>query len=218
MKGEQKIQAIALREAGFSLLDIAKKLNVAKSSASLWVRGVDLSEKQRLHLYKRTEIGRQKAAETNRKKRIKKVEAILLEVEPIVQDLKITREFAKIYCALLYWCEGSKDKGSVTFVNSDPVLIATYLSLFRKAFTIDESKFRICLHLHEYHDANKQKLFWSQVTRIPESRFLKIYNKKNSGIYKKEGYPGCVSIRYHDVRIAIELRLLWELFGKHMGA
>jgi hypothetical protein len=48
--------------------------------------------------------------------------------------------------------------------------------------------------------------FWSKVTGIPVSQFIKPYQKANSGLYKKEGYQGCANVTYSDVTISRELR------------
>ena len=112
---------------------------------------------------------------------------------------------------MLYWCEGEKHSPAMRFTNSDPQMLNFFLKLFRSAFKIDESKLRVCLHLHEYHDQRQQKIFWSKITGIPEVQFSKIYLKPNTGLSKKEGYPGCVSLRYFDHKIALELEALSRL-------
>jgi transposase len=44
MKALEKNKAISLRRQGHSIKDISKELGVAKSSVSLWVRNVELTE------------------------------------------------------------------------------------------------------------------------------------------------------------------------------
>jgi hypothetical protein len=46
-KDSERLRAIALRKKGMSVKDIAKELMVAKSSVSVWVRDIQLTEKQR---------------------------------------------------------------------------------------------------------------------------------------------------------------------------
>jgi hypothetical protein len=103
---------------------------------------------------------------------------------------------------------------SVSFINSDPEMIKYFLDVFRKAFKVDEKKFRALIHLHEYHDIDKQTDFWSKITRIPKEQFTKPYRKENGGKRKRENYQGCVSIRYNDRKIAKELIFLVKELSK----
>jgi hypothetical protein len=129
--------------------------------------------------------------------------------EITLKDFKTDQRTQKVLCAMIYHCEGSKSvsKG-VNFVNSDPGLIAYFLCLFRSSFDLDEKKFRVCVHLHSYHKKDKQLKFWSKTSNIPLSQFIKPYQKAHSGLYKKEGYQGCIAVRYGDVGIARELKAI----------
>ncbi len=82
---------------------------------------------------------------------------------------------------------------------------------------IDESKFRVMMHLHSYHVEANEKRFWAKVTGIPESKFLKTFQKKESGINKKEGYRGCVQIKYFDVSIKRTLLASKFILAEKMG-
>lgn len=79
-----------------------------------------------------------------------------------IGNINVDRDYSKMICALLYLCEGEKNSSVLRFVNSDPKMIKTFLLFFRKAYNIDESKFRACLHLHSYHNQTKQKYFGSE--------------------------------------------------------
>ena len=73
MKYKEKLEARRLRkEEGLSLKEIAEKVGVAKSSVSLWVRDIELSDEQLAVLIERSchykDNGR-KWSETNRSKR-----------------------------------------------------------------------------------------------------------------------------------------------------
>src|SRR3989339_736272 len=142
---------------------------------------------------------------------------VLDKCRKIVDNVTDSEENRKLACALLYWCEGEKKGGAVRFTNSDPVMIQTFLNLFRQSFKLDESKFRICLHLHSYHNQQKQKKFWSGITNIPAEQFHRIYIKSNQGKNKKNDYQGCVSLRYHDWQVAKEIEMIYKLFSKKHG-
>lgn len=208
LRSEIKKSAVALRKKGHSLSEISQKLDISQSTASLWLKDITLSKKAQSRIHDLSSDGRKKAVETNRKKRV-------------VEDIKIAEKVGeyffkrpaidpKLACALLYWGEGTKYDGntSISFMNADSEMIRYFLCAFRRAFPVDEKKFRALVHLHEYHDTGKQLRFWSTVTRIPIDQFNKSYMKKNTGKSKKEGYPGCISIRYSDNKIYKELMLV----------
>jgi hypothetical protein len=104
------------------------------------------------------------------------------------------------------------------FINSDPNLVHTFLSLLRRSFNIDENKFRVCIHLHDYHNELRQIKFWSKITDIPTGKFLKSFRKSNTGKRVRNNYNGCVSIRYHDVMVSRELLMTAQAFFINSGA
>lgn len=175
---EVKKNALTLRKQGYSLSEISRRLSISQSTASLWLGGVKLSEKARRRIDNLSVQGRQKSVEICRKKR--EVEDIKI-AEKVKKHFSVCREIdPKIACALLYWGEGTKYDGnnSVSFMNADPEMIRYFLHAFRNSFSLDEKKFRALVHLHEYHDVDKQIRFWSSITKIPISQFNKSYLKK----------------------------------------
>lgn len=213
MKSEIKQKAIVLRKQGFSLGIIAQRLHIAKSTASVWLKDIILDEKARKKIQGFKNSGLQKAIQVSKEKRQKKLSLIDARVVKFIDHIPQTKEIQKLACALLYWCEGEKSRSSISFVNSDPKMIAIYLTLFRASFQPDEKKFRISLHLHEYHKDLQEVEFWSRITAIPKSQFYKIYRKPNTGKNKKENYRGCVAIRYSDVKVIMELQKIWEHYS-----
>lgn len=116
--------------------------------------------------------------------------------------------------ASLWWCEGSKDlRDGVRFTNSDSGTIRFFLGLMRTVFRIDEGRIRLMLHLHEYHDMEAQKAFWAGVAGISQDQLYQPYLKPRTGLRKREGYQGCVTVRYGDVKIARILKAAWDIIS-----
>jgi hypothetical protein len=207
IKIQEKNKAFVLRAKGYSFREISEVLNISKSTASIWTRNVKLSKQANKRIEELSIRGRQKAANTNWQRRVTKDEEILKKVKATFADKKFSKFDLRIFCALLYWCEGSKHKrvGSVSFMNSDPKMIKYFLYTLRKSFNLDEKKFRGLIHLHEYHDPQKQLDFWSKITKIPKKQFNNPYLKSHTGKNKRSNYPGCLSIRYYDNKIYKEL-------------
>ena len=207
-----KERAISLRKKGFSFREISEILYISKSTASLWLRNIKLSASARQRISKLGVNGRNKGIETNRAKRETENDTIRNKVVKYFSNSIQSKIEPKIACALLYWGEGTKYDGnkSVSFMNADPEMIKYFLCVFRVAFELEEKKFRALIHLHEYHDIKKQIRFWSNITKIRINQFNKSYLKKNTGKNKKIGYPGCISIRYSDIKIYKELMFIIE--------
>lgn len=212
--GSIKKQAIELRRAGYSLREISNKLNIAKSTTSLWTHGVQLSARARNRIKGIVLMGRKLSISTKMQKRRDKEKEFEQNARvTITQTSTKNIHDKKLLLALLYGCEGAKsDRFSrVTFVNSDPKLIAKFIHLFRKTYQVDEKRWRGCLHLHDYHNVNKQKKIWSRITNIPINQFT-VYQKQNTKIRKREHYQGCLSLRYYNSTIAKELYYLYKEF------
>ena len=195
---------------GYSLNEIAGQLDVSKASVSVWVRGTVLSKRVQERIEMKKSEARSKAAKTNRGRTETHLQNATAIANATVSNLKLDVNLMQVMCALLYWCEGEKAKNdkTLTFANSDPHLVATFLHLFRKGFEVEGLKFRVCLHLHDYHNEKRQIRFWSRVTGIPTTQFLKTYHKQHTGKRTREGYAGCASIRYYDTRIARHIQAL----------
>lgn len=215
---EAKLKAIALRRRGYSLSEIMHSVKASKSSVSVWVRNEPLTPAGRERLLTKIKLGQLISAENKRKRTRIQIADFVKEAEEDISKMVLDSLHGKFMCALLYWCEGTKNYfQGVNFINSDSRLVSTFLFLFRKSFSVDEGKFRCCVHIHEYHDANKQITFWSKVTHIPEKQFIKPYLKPHTGKRIKADYQGCISIRYHDNTMARRLYALGETFIKSKG-
>ena len=71
-----KIRAIKLRKKGFSLQEISQSLNIAKSTASLWLRKISLSEEAIKKLAQKEILGRSKAVSSKKQTREKQLQVI----------------------------------------------------------------------------------------------------------------------------------------------
>jgi len=215
MKIKEQIKAKELRGKGYSLNEISRMLSISKSTASLWLKNIHLSSEARKRINARFTAGQLASQASKRKQTLLKENEAVKLAENILSNFNSSNEINKVLCAMIYYCEGNKIvKDGMRFINSDPLLIATFLRLFRSSFEIEENRLRGCIHLHHYHDKDVQLKFWSKIARIPKHQFIKPYIKQNSGLYKKEGYQGCVSIRYSDTKIARELKTLALEFMK----
>ena len=185
----ERERARRLRATGLPMADIAARLGVSRSSVSLWVRDVPFEPRPRVTLGRRREpnaLQRRKQAEIDR---------LLAEGRDRVGRLS-EREFLVAGVAL-YAGEGSKGDGNVRFANSDPRMIGFFCSWLRRFFEIDESRLRVHLYLHQGLDLAAAIAYWSALTSIPPTQFLKPYRAvPDPSIRHAKHVHGCVSIRY----------------------
>lgn len=211
------LKAVQLRKNGFSLKEINERLNISKSTASLWLKDIILTRKAKYRLKDRIRQGQINSALKKKAKTILRRQSYLLGGLKLIQNFNFDKKNLKIFCALMYLCEGSKDDGIVQFTNSDPKTVKTFVNLFRQSFKLDESKLRISLHLHSYHLPSKQIQFWSKVTKVSSRQFIKPYIKLNSGKRIKKNYQGCINFRYYNADIAKELIGIAQAFIQYYG-
>ncbi|MBN1463980.1 MAG: hypothetical protein JW922_09950 [Paludibacteraceae bacterium] len=214
-----KETAIKLRKLGKSLNEISQELNIAKSTASLWVRDVDLSSQANMVLCRKIKMSMLKTQTTKKQNRQNELEQILNNANESLEKLYFSNPLKLLLCSFLFWTEGEKDCSRTNFINSDPDMIRVYLHLLRNCLEIDERKFRAVIHMHQYHDKDYLLDFWSKITKINKTQFSKPYLKPNTGKRKRPGYMGCISIRYYDYKVALLLKAIYNTYvSNYIGA
>ncbi len=215
---EIRQRSLKLRKSGYSLAEISRKLGIPKNTLSGWFSELVLSDGAKRKIAKKARQALLAQAERRKEKTQGILNNYLSLGNQLVDNIRPSRDLNKIFCSLIYWCEGTKDtRAPVCFINSDPDLIKAFVNLLRNSFDIDEKKFRICLHLHAYHNASKQIDFWSKFTGIPKNQFIKPFLKQNNGKIKRSGYQGCASVRYYDTNIARQLLMTARVFLTKYG-
>ena len=79
---------------------------------------------------------------------------------------------------------------------------AFFCRWFRMFFDLDESRFRVSVYLHEGLDLDKAETFWSELTGIPRSKFLKAYRAvADPSIRRNKHKYGCAYVRYYSATV-----------------
>jgi hypothetical protein len=154
---------------------IARRLGVSVSSISLWVRDVELSPDQRAGLRNKMSGGWSANARAARRRRRESQE----------HGRQLVRAADPLFLAvcMLFWAEGSKERNSVVFVNSDPEMIALFKRALTTTFGVPDSKFRVACNLFADHAARQTEVedFWLEKLELPRSCLRKsivnVYSK-----------------------------------------
>ena len=214
----RRLQALALRREGRSLLEISQALGIPKNTISMWVREVVLSDAQRAQLEEKCRVagaqGRPLAVEAWRKRIDLWKTSIEQDVKPLGALPFSNPAIGKVACGLLYICEGGRYPASrqLTFGNSDPRMIALFLRLLRSYFAVDGKKFRARV-MHRW-DQNGEMLrqFWSHRTGIPLTQFFASYaDARTQGRpTKRLDYRGVCAIHYPSTTLQYQLQAIGE--------
>ncbi|MGI8764045.1 MAG: helix-turn-helix domain-containing protein, partial [Ilumatobacteraceae bacterium] len=182
-KVTERHRARELRAEAWTLKDIAAELGVSKSSVSVWVRDVDFvpNPRRRTRPPRPSSLLVRKLAEIDR-----------LDAEGATEIGRMSdREFL-IVGAALYAGEGFKRDGQAGMANTDPRLLALFVTWLRRHFEVDEVRLRVRLYLHEGLDLEAAEHFWSELLRIPRSQFRTPYRAVPDSTIRSTRHPlGC---------------------------
>ncbi len=199
-KDDMRETAVAMRKEGRSYREIQAEVGVAKSTLSLWLRDVPLTEEQQRALDLRGPAATRKNAQAARANATRRRATVQAEAAAQISQLSESELF--VAGVVAYWAEGSKNKpwrfgqGTV-FINSDPGLIQLFLR-WLALVGIDRERLRFRLMIHESADVPAALDYWSTVVDAPAGAFgrtqLKTHNPKTVRRNVGEDYHGCLVI------------------------
>lgn len=187
-----------------SYSEILNRVPVAKSTLSLWLRSVGLSQRQRQRLTRKKLKAARYGAQIRKERRIAITRA--LREQSVAEIEKVTGRELWLMGLMLYWAEGSKEKDynvsqGMIFSNSDPSMIKLWIKWSRECLkvSLDRIAFEIYIHDSYQNRISSVKKYWSTVTGFPLSKFGKIYLKRdNPGTKRKNrgpAYQGLLRVR-----------------------
>lgn len=212
-----KERAKILRAKGFSYGTLTRELKVSKSTLHQWICGIKRPKKfTKLDRIRWINEIQPLGAQANKRKRENFIQSLKDEIESELKTLTLDINIKKVILSMLYWAEGSKGvREMVTFANTDPRLTLLFITLLRQCYTIDETKFRIRLHLHYYHKEKDVKNFWSMLLHIPLTQFTKTYRKTRSKEKTfRRNFGGICFLKYNSVRQKDSILEYAYLFGE----
>ena len=198
-KDAERAQARQLRADGLSLRQISEKLNVAKSSVSIWVADVpsppicgpgSAEIAQRGRDYWKAELRRRDIARERTKRSAAEDVGYLSD-----RDLLLVG-------AILYWAEGSKDKPydrreRVVLINSDERLIRIFLR-WLELLGVPRERLRFRLSIHESACIEEAQMYWAEVVGVSPDQFDRATIKRNKASTVRlnvgAAYHGCVIV------------------------
>lgn len=197
-KDDLRRRAVELRRAGLSYNAIREELDVSKSTLSLWLRDVPLTDDQRTALAEAAGQGARSAVVRARKAAER--QAVVAKARAQVTTVSERELFVAGLVA--YWAEGSKEKpwspgAQVQFMNSDADMIRLFLR-WLALVGVDRDRLVFRVSIHESADVRAAERFWADVVGVDVTELrrstLKRHNpttvRRNTG----RTYVGCLCV------------------------
>jgi Homeodomain-like domain len=197
MFNEIKEKAIKLRKKGYSVNRIAKDLKKSKSTISIWVRDVELTEEQKKELRDKNPIFNPLLRGCGGTNVVKVFYNKLREKyrktgrELAIKNQKNTNFVAGL---MLYWAEGyrSNNKSTVKFTNTQMEMVKFFLSFLKKYFNVKNSDIKISVYYHEgQRSITEIQNYWLANLSLNPTNLNRPYleNKRNITNKRKNRYP-----------------------------
>jgi hypothetical protein len=180
MKTAERDVARKLRREGLSMREIERRLGVARSTVSLWVREIELTDHQREELRARGASARTRARRVYYRARRRMFQD---------EGREVARNSEPFHAAgcMLFWAEGSRHRNYAQFTNSDPAMMAFFVQFLRGYFDLPNDAVRIACNLFADHEERQRQIedFWLATVDLPRSCMTKTMVNKYSRSSKR---------------------------------
>jgi transcriptional regulator with XRE-family HTH domain len=180
MKTSERDMARKLRLEGLSMREIERRLGVARSTVSAWVREIELTDHQREEIHARGLSARSRARRIYYRARRRRSQD-----EGRAQARR--QEALHVAGCMLFWAEGSRQRNVVQFTNSDPSMMAFFVRFLRNYFELPNEALRVACNLFADHEEIPREIedFWLSTLGLPRSCLTKTMVNKYSPYSKR---------------------------------
>lgn len=180
-------RALTLRKEGYSYSYIAEQTGVSKGTLSAWLASVPYSPNTETL----KQLGKARSAATLSKHK-QKIESLESAHQLARKDIgKLNERDIFMLGIGLYIGEGMKDHNSLRVINGDPRVICLAIKWLKSACGLDNSNFKLRLHIYPDTSVQEAIAYWSEKTGLPSERFHKcqIDMRTNKKSMKKGKLP-----------------------------
>ncbi len=179
---------------------IAARLNVSPGSVHAWTRDIEISEAHRI---RNLRAGRaqfaQRWVEINRERRRSYQH----------EGRRTARRGDSLHEAgcMLYWAEGGKDRGVLSFANSDRAMLAFFWRFLTEYFEVDARRVRLRLNVYLNNGRSLAEIerWWREALPLPHACFRNHvtdhYPTSSSGRKRNKLPYGVSTLRLCDTRV-----------------
>jgi len=188
------------RDLGMPMKQIAAQLKVSPGSVHAWTRDIEISEEHRL---RNLRLARGRFAvrwiEINRQRRL----AFQAEGRARARNGDPLHQAG----CMLYWAEGGKDRGLMSFSNSDRAMVSLFWRFLRRNFAFDRKRVRLRLNVYLTNGLSLEEIetWWNHELRLPRACFgghvTDHFPTSSSGKKRNKLPYGVCTLRLYDTRI-----------------
>jgi len=183
-----RTKALALRLKGKSYNEIHSELGIPKATLSGWLKDVVLSDTAQARLRGRVHQGVLNGLVKRNKLQTKDAEgrSRLVRTAAKREIKKLSLEHLKLIGTALYWAEGYKrakvrngkerTSHAIRFVNSDPEMIALFMSFLKEIMGIPEERIRLSMRLYPHINEGEAQRYWMKSSGLAKENFNKTTN------------------------------------------
>jgi transposase-like protein len=208
---ERELARTIRREEGAPIKEIARRVGVAPSSVSVWVRDIELTPAQEQELLRRNPAYNRQLSGTTIQAANRRAERIAYQEAG--RRLALQGDAFHVAGCMLYWAEGEKDRNAVRFSNSDPEMVRFFVSFLKKYFDLRDEEIRITCYLFADHVERQQAVerFWLDVAQLPQHSLCKSY----VNVYSKYSQKKRINkLPYGTVRVTVtRTRVIQSIYG-----
>jgi transposase-like protein len=212
MKTEQRELARTIRRLeGAPIKEIARRVGVAPSSVSRWVRDIKLTSAQEEELLRRNPAYNRQISGTGVQAANRRAERIAYQTAG--RNLALRGDSFHVAGCMLYWAEGEKDRNALRFYNSDPAMVRFFVFFLKKYFDLQDGEIKITCNLFADHVQRQREIeqFWLEAAQLPEGSLGKSYVNMYSRHSKKKRIN---RLPYGTVRVTVcRTRVVQSIFG-----
>jgi hypothetical protein len=174
---QKMVKALQMRKEGASYSQIKERINVSKSTLSIWLHAMPLPEKRLRELRDFNALRIERYRETRRRTREARWSAVYKKAATDIGSL--TKRELLIAGLFLYWGEGTKTSVATTSVsNNDPAMICFFIQ-WLETLGVSRDRLRVYVHLYADMHIHQELSYWSNILNLPLSQFRKPYIKES---------------------------------------
>jgi transposase-like protein len=208
---ERELARTIRRDEGAPIKEIARRVGVAPSSVSRWVRDIRLTPAQEQELLRRNPAYNRQLSGTAKQAANRRAERTAYQDDG--RRLALQGEGCHVAGCMLYWAEGEKDRNAVRFSNSDPEMVRFFVSFLKTYFDLQDEEIRITCYLFADHVQRQREIehFWLDVAQLSTQSLCKSY----VNVYSKYSQKKRVNkLPYGTVRVTVtRTRVIQSIYG-----
>lgn len=168
MKYDKMLEARRLRASeGLALNEISRRLGVAKSSVSNWVRNINLTNEQIQKLNEQNPLYNR--AIDGGKAKSKYYRDLRKSYQQKGREKAKEKTWLHTTGCMLYWAEGSKGSTSVIFSNSDPEMMKLFLRFLQEEMLVNKNEIALSVNVHLNNELTLEQIeeYWIKELGLP---------------------------------------------------